>query len=217
MKQIPPTPDFQKEKIMHTKLSTLFVFVLVFALALTACGPTPQDVCGDRPVDSYNKETGEIQCARIEIAATAENAPAVVQSDPAPVENFTPYESEGGVPFSGSEWNADVAPDEIEVLTAGPLTIAGVSLKGGETRGSVLILLPGTKVVTYKVTNLLSGSNWHASYRPLSANETTWRALAADRVAAMQLSPNCTPGKGCLVVDVLVIGPAGVVAQWTVQ
>ena len=33
---------------------------------------------------------------------------------------------------------------------------------------------------------------------------------------AMQQPPNCTPGTGCKVIDVLIVGPNGVVAQWTV-
>lgn len=137
-----------------------------------------------------------------------------------PSSGLVPYEQEGGIPWSGAAWSADVAPDEIEVLTAGPANIAGVSLPGGVDRGSVIVFLPDPKkVVQYTVTGLVTGANWHGSYRPLTdpTTESTWRILANDRVAAMQEAPNCTSGLGCAIVDVLVVGPEGVVAQWVVQ
>jgi hypothetical protein len=147
------------------------------------------------------------------------DAQAPEMSDPAPeTQNFAPYESEGGIPYSGKEWVVDVAPGEIEVFTGGPMTISGVSLKGGETRGSVLILLPGAKVTRYTVTNVLPGSNWHGSYHPTLVDESVWRALANDRVTAMINSQdNCSLGLGCTTVDVLVIDSTGVVAQWTIS
>lgn len=133
--------------------------------------------------------------------------------------NGVPYEQEGGIPYSGTSWSADVAPDEVEVLTAGPANIAGVVLPGGIDRGSVIVLLSDpTKVVHYTVANLVTGANWHGAYRLASPrDEATWRAIANDRVQAMMAVPNCTSGRGCAVVDVLVVSPTGVVAQWTVK
>lgn len=136
---------------------------------------------------------------------------------PEPAAGLSLYESEGGIPYEGANWAADVAPDEIEVLTGGPAKIAGISLPGGVDRGSVILLLPGDEVISYTVTELVTGANWHGSYRPIAnpTAESTWRALANDRVAAMQQAPNCTPGTGCTTVDVLVIGPGPtVVTQW---
>jgi len=132
--------------------------------------------------------------------------------------DWVPYESEGGVPYNGTTWSVDVAPDELEVFTAGPACIAGVCLPGGTERGSIIILLPGEQVVHYDVTGVIVGSNWHGSYRPLTdpRNRNIWNGLASDRVVAMQQPPNCTPGTGCKVIDVLIVGPNGVVAQWTV-
>ena len=157
-------------------------------------------------------------------APQATPVPAAVQPQPAApviVAGWNPYDSAGGIPYNGTSWNVDVAPDELEVFTAGPASIAGVNLPGGIDRGSIIILLPGLEVVHYEVTGVIPGSNWHGSYRPLSgdpAGEATWRALANDRVAAMQTSPNCTPGKGCTVIDVLVVGPDNkIVAQWVVN
>lgn len=143
-----------------------------------------------------------------------------VQPPPSGSPGFSLHESEGGIPYAGASWATDVAPDEIEVLTAGPLRVAGVSLSGGAERGSVLLLLPGTNVVPYQVSGLIAGSNWHGAYRPVAnpSAEETWRPLANDRVAAMRQAPNCSSGRGCNIVDVLIVGPGPkVVAQWTVQ
>lgn len=134
---------------------------------------------------------------------------------------FPLYQSVGGIPFPTANMiEADVAPDEIVVITGGPMVAAGKNLPGGETRGSVVLFLPDpAKVIHQKVTDLLPGSNWEGRYRPLASpnSETTWRGLANDRVVAMKVAPNCTPGRGCAIVDVLIVGPSGVVAQWTVQ
>lgn len=127
------------------------------------------------------------------------------------------YDVAGGIPYNGTDWNVDVAPDELEVFTGGPMSIDGTSLSGGETRGSVIVFLPDpNKVVHYTVNDVIAGSNWHASYRPLDPqSKSTWSALADFTVANMHKAPNCTPGKGCSVVDVLIVGPNGIIANWT--
>jgi len=163
-----------------------------------------------------------VQQLVIDPLSTSAPAPTAQPSFVAQVlAEWNPYEFEGGIPYNGTTWSVDVAPDEIEVFTSGPACIAGVCLPGGTERGSIIILLPGSEVVHYEVTGVIPGSNWHGSYRPLSgdsAGEATWRALANDRIAAMQVAPNCTPGKGCTVIDVLVVGPDNkVVAQWVVN
>lgn len=154
------------------------------------------------------------------LAPFATEAPVPVQPQPAvpSISEWVPYDQAGGIPYNDTTWSVDVAPDELEVFTAGPACIASVCLPGGTERGSVIILLPGSEVIHYEVTGVIAGSNWHGSYRPLGgpASETAWRALANDRVSAMQQAPNCTPGKGCKVIDVLIVGPKGVVARWTV-
>lgn len=129
------------------------------------------------------------------------------------------FESEGGVPFNGSSINVDVAPDELEVITAGPVTVNGISLPGGYDRGSIVIFLPDTNVIHYTADNVIPGSNWHASYRPQSdpTIESTWMSLVDFTVANMFGAPNCSPGTGCMVVDILVVSPSGVIAQWTVS
>lgn len=133
-------------------------------------------------------------------------------------EEWKTYDDAGGIPYNGTTWNVDVAPDELEVFTGGPMCIFGHCLPGGKDRGSVIVFLPAAdRVVRYEVTRVLPGSNWHGSYRPLDPlAQATWLALANNRVTAMGAAPNCTPGTGCLVVDVLIVGPDGVIDQWTV-
>lgn len=133
---------------------------------------------------------------------------------------WTAYESEGGIPFNGSSINLDVAPDEVEVITAGPISVNGVMLPGGTTRGSVVIFLSDPNmVVHYEGTSVIAGSNWHASYRPQSdpTSESTWRSLAEFTVNNMLLAPNCSYGTGCTTIDVLVVGPSGIIDQWTLS
>lgn len=130
------------------------------------------------------------------------------------------YENEGGIPYEGTSWSVDVAPDEVEVLTGGPAEIAGVKLPGGVDRGSIIILLPdegGKVVVRYTVTGLLAGSNWHGAYRPILDPGLIWQSIADKTIADMQIAPNCSHGVGCNIIDVLVINQSGVVKQWTVN
>lgn len=150
--------------------------------------------------------------------------------EPSPTldQSWQPYESEGGIPFNGTVAEFDVAPDEIEVLTAGPARIAGVDLPGGETRGSIILMLPDQdsdsqhtpRVIRYRVDNLIPGSNWHGSYRPLQSNRnaksiSTWASLAKDRAQAMIEAPNCSFGTGCETLDILVVKPGNEVAFQT--
>lgn len=139
----------------------------------------------------------------------------VVQSSALPL-----YESEGGIPYEGSVFNTDVAPDEMEVLTGGPADMFGVHLPGGEDRGTIIIMLPdseGKVVVRYTVNGLLPGSNWHGSIRPLVNPDLIWQSIADDRILAMQATPNCSHGTGCKTIDVLVVDQNGVVKQWQVN
>jgi len=207
----------------------LYVLVLV-SLVLTACASKVVQTKPTRDPAIKILMTQNAQMAT-QIASLAEAEVPEVESTPIQqvvqpaqpavpviVSEWTPYESEGGVPFNGTTWSADVAPDELEVLTSGPACIAGVCLSGGTERGSVIILLPGSEVIHYDVTGVIAGSNWHGSYRPITSPtaESTWRSLAKDRVKAMKIAPNCTSGKGCKVIDVLIVGPSGIIAQWTI-
>lgn len=147
--------------------------------------------------------------------------PTATQPPATPTTNqWVAFESEGGIPFNGDAINVDVAPDELEVITAGPISVNGVMLPGGTTRGSVVIFLSDPNmVVHYEGTSVIAGSNWHASYRPQSdpTSESTWRSLAEFTVNNMLLAPNCSYGTGCTTIDVLVVGPSGIIDQWTLS
>jgi hypothetical protein len=131
------------------------------------------------------------------------------------------YETEGGIPYEGTSWNVDVAPNEIEVFTGGPCEINGVKLPGGTNpdRGSVVILLPSSQVIHYTIKGVISGSNWHGAidFVDKVPQEKDWKALVNDRVQAMSVEPNGTLGKGCKVVDVLVVQGTNVVFQQTYE
>lgn len=99
---------------------------------------------------------------------------------------------------------------EIHAVTAGTIRVAGVSLPGGQDRGSVVILLPPA---TYHITELTPTWNWHGAFR-LEPNG--WGALA-DVLAAQQMIPGtCSGTNGCSFVDVLVVGPDGLISQYEV-
>ncbi len=132
-----------------------------------------------------------------------------------------PYESEGGIPYNGSTWAADVAPDEIEVLSVGPGSSTGVDFKGGanpDIGGIFIFLGNGNQVTHYTVENLIAGNNWHGAYdfdRPIT--ETDWKLLTEDRVKAMMQPPNGTSGNGCDIVQVAVIKGNEVIFQQTYE
>lgn len=120
-----------------------------------------------------------------------------------------PFRSEDGIP-NGAEMSILVEAGTMHVLTSGPLCVDGTCLPGGERRGSVAVLLPGE--ASYRITGLVPSQNWHGAYR---AAENTWEVIANDRVQSMKRPGNCTGGSGCEVVDVIVVGPAGIVTQYS--
>jgi len=158
------------------------------------------------PVETATVET----TAKEEIAIETEVVPEGIIPEP--------YESEGGIPYSGSVWTCDVALNEIECLTVGPGESAGVEFKGGANpdRGGIFIFLPGKQVIRYQVSKLIEGSNWHGAYDYNRVpKENDWKLLVDDRVKAMMEAPNGTSGKGCQIVDVAVISDGSVVFQTT--
>ncbi len=128
----------------------------------------------------------------------------------APSDELTRYYSQSQVPPSGSTMDIAVETGTLHVLTSGPICLAGVRLTGGEGRGSVVIMLPGA---TYHVTCLLPRLNWHGAY---TGPADSWKQLADDRVSAM-FAPNNCGDQGCKVVDLLVVGPNGVVNRQTLN
>jgi hypothetical protein len=119
--------------------------------------------------------------------------------------------SETGIP-PGTTLTIEVDPETLHVVTAGPACLEGICVPGGEQRGSVIILLPRDE--PYTLTNLVPTQNWHGAYH---GSPEQWEILAEDRVAAMHMANNCTGGNPCAIVDVLVVGPEGVVSQYIDQ
>ncbi|MCI0561680.1 MAG: hypothetical protein MN733_24590 [Nitrososphaera sp.] len=119
------------------------------------------------------------------------------------------FQAEDRIPPSGiSTMEIVVRAGEIHAITAGTISVAGISLYGGQDRGSVVVLLPSA---TYNVTDLNPTFNWHGVFH-LEPNE--WQSLA-DVLAAQQMIPGtCSDGDGCSIVDVLVVGPNGKVSQY---
>ncbi len=126
-----------------------------------------------------------------------------------PMPGFSFYFGEIPVVADGT-WDVAVDNGEIHVWTSGPVCVAGVCLPGGETRGSVVLMLPSEQ--PYLLTGLVPGANWHGEY--LVPNNEQWQELADDRVNSMRLKGNCTDGLSCSIVDVLVVGPDGIVHQY---
>jgi hypothetical protein len=119
--------------------------------------------------------------------------------------------SETGIP-NDTMLKVNVEPDTIHVITSGPVCFENICLPGGENRGSVVILLPREE--HYNLTHMVPTQNWHGAYY---AQPDQWPPLAKERVTQMQMPGNCTDGKACSIVDVLVISEEGIVEHYTVE
>jgi hypothetical protein len=109
---------------------------------------------------------------------------------------------------AGDSMTITVQNGEIHAVTAGTISVAGVSLRGGRDRGSVVILLPSA---TYTITQLTPTWNWRGAFR-LEPNE--WNALAHVLAAQQRIPGTCSDPNGCNFVDVLVVGPDGIISQY---
>ena len=99
-----------------------------------------------------------------------------------------------------------VLPGTIGVITSGPICIEDECLPGGINRGSVTILMPKMgEPMTYAV-EVLPYSNWYGSYAVSEIDEAAALQVAAKHVELMKLSPNCTDGKGCDLIDIAIAG-----------
>ncbi len=194
-----------------------FIFVAIFAVNK----PTQLKVIkGVQAVAVETEETTAFVETTVETAVKKVTEEEVTETIEAVSIIPEPYESEGGIPYNGSEWTCDVAPDEIECLSVGPGESAGVEFKGGANpdRGGIFIFLPGKEVIRYQVKKLIEGSNWHGAYDyNRTPTEEDWKLLVEDRIQAMMQAPNGTSGKGCQIVDVAVISDGKVIFQKTYQ
>lgn len=204
------------QKLIFTVVIIVFVFGLIFAVTFFIFLGI-EKISQPKVIKEIVKETQaaiEVETVEVEIEKEVEDVKVEDVSIP------EPYESEGGIPYNGSEWDCDVAPNEIQVLTGGPAEINGVKLPGGTNpdRGSVILLLPEDIVISYTVRELIAGSNWHGAYDYNRVpTEDDWQLLVENRVEAMMEAPNGTSGKGCQIVDVLVVQGEKIVFQNTYQ
>jgi hypothetical protein len=126
----------------------------------------------------------------------------------------------GGIPGAGeTELSIPVNFGEVHVITSGPVCVSGteICLLGGvdsQKRGSVVVLLPRDE--PYLLTGLVPLNNWHGSY---TAQTNHAQALAESWANEMteKLPSNMNCDGGCDIIDILIIGPDGVVESYTVQ
>ncbi len=108
----------------------------------------------------------------------------------------------------GSSMTITVNGGEVHAMTSGTICVADVCLPGGTDRGSVVIFLP---TATYKVTELTPTWNWHGAYY---ATSDQWEIIADKLVREQKIPGTCSDGDGCSIVDVVVVGPNGIIAQY---
>lgn len=120
-----------------------------------------------------------------------------------------PEHKEVDIP-EGSEMSILVEAGTVQALTSGPICALGKCLPGGQTRGSVVILLP--RDVPYHITGLVPRKNWRGIYR---ASVEDAQSIASDRARSMKSPGSCTNGSACNSVDVMIIGPTGILKEYT--
>lgn len=119
-----------------------------------------------------------------------------------------PFLSEAGIP-KGPSMTISVNSNELHAVTSGPICVERICLPGGSDRGSVVILLPQAQ---YEITGLTPYWNWHGGYY---GSADKWNVLATELARQQKIPGTCSDGDGCSIVDVLVVGPKGIVAQYT--
>lgn len=132
-----------------------------------------------------------------------------VTSEPVVVEVTYPQlvSTRTGIP-NDTFMDVTVNDGEIHAMTSGTICVADVCLPGGTDRGSVVIFLPNA---TYKVTGLNPKWNWHGIYH---AKPEQWEIIAGQLSSEQKIPGTCSDGDGCSIVDVVVISPTGIIAQY---
>ena len=221
----------KKKRILKGFLIVLLVFSLYFSFGITSCNAVGDK---KSEVDTKDTEeiailSKEALALLIKDAVTAgvkeatkekESEEDTVKEEGKEVktEEISFYELEGGIPYESKtedrcdgEWYADVSPEELIAFTSGPVAMEEVfKLEGGADPdiGNVTILVPDseTKDTVYKLIELCAGSNWYGAWLlNRIPTENDWMKLLDDRVVAMMKAPNGTSGKGCDIVNVIVI------------
>lgn len=108
----------------------------------------------------------------------------------------------------GTSTKIQVGEGEIHAMTAGTICVASMCLPGGTDRGSVVIFLPSA---VYNVTGLNPTYNWHGAYY---ADPSQWEIIADQLAGEQKIPGTCSDGDGCSTVDVVIVGPEGIIGQY---
>ena len=108
----------------------------------------------------------------------------------------------------GTSMRIEVGEGEIHAMTAGTICVASVCLPGGTDRGSVVVFLPSA---VYDVTGLNPTWNWHGAYY---ADPSQWEIIADQLAGEQKIPGTCSDDDGCSIVDVVIVGPEGIVGQY---
>ena len=124
-------------------------------------------------------------------------------------------QSEVRIPATGTSLALRVSPGQVHIVTCGPIRVFDFALPGGADRGSLVLLLPDeTDTVDYLLEDLVPTHNWHGVYelgRHPSGEDIEF--ILAEKLPETKRAPNCIDG--CDVLDVLVVGPDGIVVHET--
>jgi hypothetical protein len=199
-----------REEWQPGKVEVKFVDQSVLTINVLYRTGVDSDIISQRALDCSGNPIASITPSPTESAVTPPEV--VVQPTPPSSENESSHTyprrflSDGSVP-NGPTMTVDVKSGEIHVIAGGPMCIMERCLPSGEDRGSVVILLP---TASYDITGLVPTQNWHGGFYG-----SQWELLAETSVASMKSPGNCTGGRSCSIVDVLVVGPGGVISQYT--
>lgn len=117
-------------------------------------------------------------------------------------------DGESHVPKDSTTIQGYVPTGQIHAITGGTARVKDISLPGGVDRGSVIILLPEW---SYTVEGLNPNYNWRGMFKLASDD---WKALAKVLAAQQMIPGTCSDGDGCSTIDVLAVGPEGMVEQF---
>jgi len=173
-----------------------------------------RDLTPGAPLQSKDSVTNIVSPTKVTDTSTIIETKTITATS-IPILTSTPGLSlkTGSVPAAeNGTWEVSVDQNEIHVWTSGPVCLAGICLKGGETRGSVVLMLPSD--IPYQLTGLIPGENWHGEY--FSPNPDQWQELADERIDAMQKKGNCTGDTSCNFIDVLVVSPDSIIKRYIV-
>lgn len=179
-------------------------------LGTAAAGAITGTIFGVQSLRNNDNQGSDDKASGQQATPKTNEAPGI----PSSKSSFVPYESLGGVPFYSSEFRGNVSPDEIMVITGGPMSVSVKDEKenlvtrtfeGGIDKGTIIIFVGANKTNPVNVSGLELGANWFGKYRPENAPLKSWPQIMANSIINMQKEPNCTSGKGCKNLDWIII------------